>query len=426
MKVSELAEELGVPASAVIEQCQRFSIDASWAGAELKGSDVAVLRAELAGIDDVAAPPAEGTDAPPSDAPAPDPGAAAPAGPSDPPAAPADDITAPRPAVPAGEALTGGGRGRSPLPPTAVGSMPDLIDEVTPEPVVEPPSPGGPGPGPTLQPAGPSTYFDEQGNRRVGARPAPATRTLERSAVNAVGWGVLGIALVAASNAIANPWAVAVLWLGGAFAFAVAVFDGNRARRSITTHPDRRRGLPFAVIGAVLGVAGLVAVSSLVYLAVRDEPADSAPLGAGDLAAVDSARWGYLRITRIIDEGWSTPAKAEGSCWEDDDDLEVRDDERVEVGNRIRPCGSRHTVEIARVFPMSREADAPYPSAAAVIAEVEERCAGLWEDAREAAAGADVQLRPEVPTEEGWRRGDRDVACALVTAPREGALLDEG
>jgi hypothetical protein len=303
--------------------------------------------------------------------------------------------------------------------------MPDLIDEVTPDPEVEPPSAAEPGPGPAPQPVGPSTYFDEQGNRRVGARPAPATRTLERAAVNAIGWAVLGIALIGASNLIGNPWVVALLWLGAAFSFAVAVFDGNRARRSITTHPDRRRGLPFAVVGGVLGVAGLVAVTSLVYLAVRDEPAADAPLGAGDLPAVDSARWGYLRITRIIDEGWSTPAKPEGSCWEVEPDLEVRDDERIEVGNRIRPCTTSHTVEIARVFPMSREADAPYPSAAEVIAEVEVRCARLWDEAREAADGQDVQLRPEVPTEEGWRRGDRDIACALVTSPREGALLDE-
>lgn len=405
MKVSELAEELGVPTSAVLEQCQRFSIDATWAGAELKGSDVAVLRAEMAGADDAAAPET--------------------AAPSDGPEAVEDDITAPRPAVPSGQALTGGGRGRSPLPPTAVGSMPELIDEVTPEPEVEPPGAAGPGPGPAPQPVGPSTYFDEQGNRRVGARPAPATRTLERAAVNAIGWAVLGIALIGASNLIGNPWVVAALWLGGAFAFVVAVFDGNRARRSITTHPDRRRGLPFAVVGGVLGVAGLIAVSSLVYLAVRDEPSADAPLGAGDLPAVDSARWGYLRITRIIDEGWSTPAKEEGSCWEEDPDLEVRDDERIEVGNRIRPCNALHTVEIARVFPMSREADAPYPSATEVLAQVEVRCARLWDEAREAAEGQQVQLRPEVPTEEGWRRGDRDIACALVTEQREGALLDE-
>ncbi|MEZ5183751.1 MAG: hypothetical protein R2702_18025 [Acidimicrobiales bacterium] len=45
MKVSELAEELGVPASSVLDQCQRFEIGASWAGAELSGSDLVILRA---------------------------------------------------------------------------------------------------------------------------------------------------------------------------------------------------------------------------------------------------------------------------------------------------------------------------------------------------------------------------------------------
>ena len=51
MNVAELAEELGLPPSAVLEQCKRAGIDATWAGADLSGSDVVILRSELASAD---------------------------------------------------------------------------------------------------------------------------------------------------------------------------------------------------------------------------------------------------------------------------------------------------------------------------------------------------------------------------------------
>lgn len=430
MKVSELADELGVPTSAVLEQCQRFGIAASWAGAELRGADLVVLRAELAAAeapldlrpadheavwpeaiakaDPHHAGEASGTAA------AADGGASTDAAGSTEAAGSADAPASVPPHDPADRTSAV----VQPLPPTAVGSMPGLIDEVTPTP---PPESVIHGPLRTSDDLHP---IDDQGVRRIPPRPPAERKAIPRPARNALLWLVLAVAAFAGSNATDNPFLILGLWVVALVAFAVTIYDGNRGRRAISTHPDRMHGqwlaIPAMALG-ILGVAGMVLVTSV---AIREQPAADAPMGAGELTSVQGARWGYQRVTRIADEGWHQPAKEAQTCWDRRGD-EVRQEGRVELGNHRQRCEDPHTVEIVAVFAYDRDADSPFPGQAAIDRAVQERCGDLLEEAQaNAEPGETVVLLSERPTVEGWDDGDHDIACALVTPMREGSLVE--
>lgn len=382
MKVSELAAELGVPPSSVLEQCQRFGIEASWAGAELRGADEVVLRAELAADDDP-------LDLRPADEPAP----------------------------------------ASKLPPGVVASMPELIDEVTPE-----PEPADPGNDPrVLSAAGfrlAGTEIDPGAERRVPPRPVPKRRQLQVSARNSVLWLVIAVVAFLVSNLVHNPWLVAGLWLVAAVGVVATVVDAIRGHRAVTVHPDHLTGRWLSTATLVLGLVAVVAMALGLSTIVRSQPAEGAPLGAGDVASVQTLRWGYHRLVRVADSGWHRPAKDAGTCWvtlRGDRQFEtVRSGEgRVETGNVRRECATLHTVEVARVFAVDRDADSPYPGAKAMQEMVRTRCADVTALVRASKGGsqASVVLSAEYPTSDGWGRGDHDVACILVGPERKGALV---
>lgn len=215
--------------------------------------------------------------------------------------------------------------------------------------------------------------------------------------------------------------AIAGLWLLTLVALVVALWDGNQGRRSVSTHPERRRGLWLSVSVMVLAAAGLVGLGLVVATVVGDDPPDEAPLGIGGLAPVDEARWGYQRLARIADNGWRRPAKDAGTCWTVDRDV-TRPEGRVEVGTRSITCDGDHTVEIVRVFAYDRDADAPFPGEERLTVEAMARCRAIVEGLPAEAPA--VQLQIEHPTADGWSRGDHDVACALVGPERSGSLVD--
>jgi len=394
MKVSDLAAELGVPPSAVLEQCQRFDIDAAWAGAELSGSDVVVLRAELGRVDEpLDLTPADG-DASRGDA-ASDVRADPPA--EVPPAAPAE--------VPAAA-----------LPPTSAASLPDAVGGPEPVPVATERIPVRPGAG-----TGPAP---EAGAATV-SRPAdhrPPERRLDRAVRSSVAALVVAAAALVGAELVSNPWMIWGLWLLAAVATAIALWKANAGRRHVLLHPERHSGLPLAVVTLVLSIGAALVIATSVYASVRTAPAEGAPLGARE--SVARARWGWERLDRIRHEGWKRPAKDAGTCWVVDSDVE-RDVERVEVGTRLVACGEQHTVQVVRVFAVDRDADARYPGADELQAVAVDRCGALVEgllDAKGDRAAIDGVLLGEVPTAAGWNHADHDVACAVVTAPRKGAL----
>lgn len=374
MKVGELASELGVPASAVLEQCQRFGIDAGWAGAELSPADEVTLRTELLDA---------GTSAP---------------------------------------AAQGGAAG-SDLPPTAVGSMPELIDEVTPAPEAGPDAASGTAvrPGP-LQTGGADRG---EGPDATGAAEASAPR-FDRTARNAIGWLVVAAAAFGVSNALTSPFAVLALWVLTLVALGFSILDAFRSQRRIGLHPDRYRGRIPAVVTLVLAVVGLVGLGVATFVVVRDEPAADAPLSTGDLASVQELRWGYQRLTTVASSSWRSPAKAEGSCWIVDADRDERTDDRVEVGNDRVDCTGRHDVQIIAVIGLQPEADVPYPGPDGFILTAQERCQAQVDEivaSTERAAGA--VLAVEYPEADAWDDGDHDVACALrADRTLEGSLVD--
>lgn len=454
MKVSDLAAELEVPASAVLDQCQRFGIDASWAGAELTSTDVIVLRAELAssgpldltGADDGPAEPVEaaapavvvdGTPPPAPTTPAPEPDAEPePAARATPSAAalaaavasaadePAPDPAAPSEPTPATDEVADAGpaadaEGAAPaLPPTAVGSMPDLIDEVTPEP--EMPSSRGPG----FQPAGLAGEVAPGESRTIPPREPPSSKRFDRQARNGLIALVLGALLFAASNYVDSPAAIAALWLLCAVCLVTAIVDAIRGRRHVQTHPERVSGLIVSVLTLVLGIGAVIGLGLAVFTVVGDAPAADAPASVGDLAAVQSARWGYQRLGRIADNGWERPARDAGTCWEEGTGPK-RGEERVETDHllsRVDCEDEGHTVEVVKVYAPDRDADSPYPGAGAFVVSVQTECGKLLDAAND--KGANATLKGEYPTATGWADGDHDVACLLVTANRKGSLTD--
>lgn len=400
MKVSDLAADLEVPASTILAQCQRFGIDATWAGAELSGSDVVVLRAELAtedpidltGADDPAADPTPQTDAEPAVHAA---GAEA--------SAQGEVAVPPAPVV----------------PPTAVGSMPELLDEITPEPEPEPAAPNVRAGGFAM--AGAEGMATDPGAPRP-PRPkdAPVERRLERSVRRSIVALVAAVAFFVASNYTELAAVVAVLWLFTAVALLVAFVDGFRGRRRVQTHPERLHGVVLGTLSVVLAIGGLVGLTTAVLTATGDDPAADAPASMGDLQSVQVARWGYQRATRLKENGWNQPAREIGSCWTVNASSE-RDEQRVELALPRRvPCETEHTMQVMDVFAVNRDADAAYPGTAKLLVIAQDECEPISE--RLAKKGVDFTMKAEYPTEVGWGDGDHDVACVVVTPTRSDPL----
>ena len=406
MKVSDLAADLEVPASTILDQCQRFGIDATWAGAELSGADVVVLRAELATEDPI---DLTGTDDPAAD--------------STPVAEVASTASAASAAGVEASAAQGGEATPSAaaVPPTAVGSMPELLDEITPDPEPEP------------EPASPNVRaggFAMAGAEGMGTEPgatrpprpkdAPVERRLERSVRRSIVALVAAVAFFVASNYTDLAAVVAVLWLFTAVALLVAFVDGFRGRRRVQTHPERLHGVVLGTLSVVLAIGGLVGLTTAVLTVTGDDPAADAPASIGDLQSVQVARWGFQRAERLKENGWNQPAREIGSCWTVNASSE-RDEQRVELDLPRRvSCETEHTMQVMDVFAVNRDADAAYPGTAKLLVLAQDECESISQ--RLTKKGIDFTMKAEYPTEVGWGEGDHDVACVVVTPVRADPL----
>lgn len=370
MNVADLARELDLPPSRVIDLCARLGIDATWAGADLSPLDEEALRTNLGGE-------STGADGP-------------------------------------RRADVGHQLGTSEaLPPTAVGSYPGLADDSIPE----HPTPGFVFAGDAL--AG----SDAEPEAGVDSKPGQAgpnpVRTFDPSLRTAVVATALAAVAVVAAEVLDRAPVALVGWLLAALCFLTVLVAANRARYRISTHPERRRGRPLAVGLLLVAVLGLGGLALGTWTVVRSAPAAQAPLGMGDLQSVQHLRWGYQRLMVIADNGWSRPAKDAGTCWEASGPSdEPRMEERLEHGYERVSCNSEHQFEVLAAFSVNRDADAPYPGVDALADEALRRCEGAL-DGLVADAPDDLFLVAEVPTREGWEAGDHDVTCVSALLREE-------
>ena len=423
MKVSELAEELDVPASAVIEQCQRFGLDATWAGAELGRSDVVILRAELARSDPPHGGHADAVEEP----------AAIDADADGPPTetlatvdAP-DAPDAPTQAVDRSEAAEKPPR----VSPASAASMPELFEgDEAPDPAIAAvarPNPGGfdfAGSG-RPEPDGQDPSADE------GRAPAARNRIFDRGIrTSALALALALVVLVATNLWVASPWALGAAWIVAAVAVLSSTVQAAKARYRSSTHPDRIAGTYLATTLTALGVLAVVVFGLAIWTVVRSQPSADAPLGLSRPASVSHLRWGYARLRLASDHGWFPPAKDPGSCWTDRDPNasdagEPRRADRVEVGFESAACTDSHPYEVFDRWSVTMVRDSPYPGVEVFDLMATGRCGARierWNVGTATRPPAGATLKVEYPTAEAWARGDHDLTCVAVTAPRSTAL----
>lgn len=371
MKVNELAEELDQPASAVLEQCQRFGIDATWAGADLDRADVVVLRAELA------------AEEPAVEDPTADDAAILPVGED---ADPDAKKTSDGGFSFAGFAASGGG---------SAAAEPERTNDEAP---------------PT-----------KARKRRFDPGLRPSAITL----------GVSALLFVGANRWLHNPWPIAALCLAATVALLFGTLRAGQARYRASIHPERVAGTVIATVLVGLGLVAIVVVGLVAWTIVRDEPADDAPLALGRPAAVTQLRWGWGRLTLTAGNSWDPVAKDPGSCWSDPTDPTVkakapRRKDRVELGQNSVSCFRPHTFEVIDRWSVDHVRDSPYPEVAAFQVLASARCGPeldrLNQAPGEAPAGATLGI--EYPNAEAWARGDHDLTCVAQTASRTTRLTD--
>jgi hypothetical protein len=251
----------------------------------------------------------------------------------------------------------------------------------------------------------------------------PQARHLDRAARTSVLAAAVAVLALAAGEVVDLAVAIGLLWLVAAIALVIALWTGNRGRRHVQTHPERVKGLGLALGGMGVALVAAIFLGLSIAAVVGDDPAAEATLG--DRESITEARWGYQRLQRLQDNGWKRPAKDAATCWRVDVDR-ARDVERVEVGTERVDCEADHTIEIVRVYPFDQDADSPFPGSDAIQADAQQRCGELVssllrEGSDDAIAGV---LIAEHPTEEGWSRADRDIACAVVTPTLSEPLED--
>ena len=399
MKVNELAKELELPTSVVLEQCLRLGIDASWAGSELSSTELVVLRAELASDEQVAA---AAVGAPVSPAAEVDDDGAAIAGSEHEPV-PEPDLEPELETV--GAVATTGGA----VPPTAVGSMPEMADEL-----MDGAKHGAADPmdrrfaGGVTADRPPSVATD----RGKTGPPASGKRRFDAALRPGIIAVVAAALLVVGANSVNQPALIALAWIGALVGVIVGLISGNKARYRITTHPEQRRGLALAIVLMVVSVLGLVGLGAAVFGTVKSATADDAPFGLGKYNSINQARWGYLRVTNIADTGWERPAKDAGTCWELTANKEPRRAERVEVGGTQVDCDSDHAYQVIATHSVNHDADAEYPGVASLTKTALALCRPEIDKLKRPPAG--MRIVVEYPTADGWNAGDHDVSCVAV------------
>ena len=365
--VSELADELGLPTSEVLEECHRIGVEAAWAGAPLEPAAAGLLRQRLGR-------PGQG-----------------------------------RPPLPDRSSRTARPSG---LPPTAVGSLPSVAEDLAAR---------GHEPGPLSHAEEVDRTETEVSRRSL----AGAGRHLDPGARSAIVAAVIGIVLLVAAPSSPHVIATAVVWVVAFVAGMFAFFGGNRSRYRITTHPEKLHGLTVAIAAMVAGALLVAGVGFGAWVVVRSAPASAAPDAIGGRDDVGELRWAFHRVTRIAGDGWHRPAKDVGSCWmAAEPEEEPRDAERVETTYRDRSCKADHDVprcfarQVRRLTP---DADAPYPGPDALEAEGRARCEPVVEALPSRPDGMTLDI--EYPTRDGWADADHDVAC-VARITRRGSLAD--
>ena len=401
MKVNELAKELELPTSVVLEQCLRLGIDATWAGSELSATELVVLRAELANEEQAAvadkAPAAEVAAEPPVE-PSPDAGD----GPVEP------ELESVGAGVVTGAAAASSGA----VPPTAVGSLPDMTDEL-----MDAAKHGAADPmdrrfaGSVNANRPPSVATD----RGKGGLPNGGKRRYDAALRPGIIAVVLAIAFVVGANSLDEPALIVLLWIGALVGVIIGLISGNKARYRITTHPEQRRGLPLAIVLMVVSVLGIIGLGAAAFSVVRSPTADDAPLGLGTYNSITQTRWGYLRVTNIADTSWERPAKDAGTCWAlTSTKDEPRRAERVEFGGAQVDCDSPHAFQVLATHSVNNDADAAYPGAASLKKTALIRCQPEIDKLKRPPAGMRVVV--EYPTSDGWNDGDHDVSCVAFVS----------
>lgn len=410
LTVSDLAHELKLPASVLLEECHRLGIEAGWAGGILTQREAELLRDRLGPAEGANGPLRRPTASPttrlPRRAPAGSAGPVAPAT-STPPAAPAPDVpSAPSvPSVPSVPPTSGPGAA---LPPTAVGSMPGMAHG----------GPSGHEPGPLSHVDRGGRETTEVSNRSLASQ----GRRFDGTARTAAVAGIVGVVLVAAAPSSPHVLVTVAAWLGAIVAGATALVAGNRSRYKITTHPERLRGMAVAIASMVVGIVVLVGLGLGIWAVVRGAPASEGPAAVTDRTDVAELRWTYQRVSRIAGNGWNRPVKDAGTCWvmpRGDD--EPRTDERVELTFESVSCRAAHDGEVLGVFALLPEADVPYPGSDELNAYGRERCASVIDGLPDGGEGVTIVI--EYPTEAGWDDADHDVACVAM-ASRRGSLTE--
>ena len=349
-----------------LQECARLSIDASWAGAELQTVDVVVLRAEL--------------------------GAHVP-------------------------------EARS-LPPTAVGSIPQLAEQLS------APAPGAARIAGSSENAAAATAAaaEAEEKRTVGRRDLDGThkRRFVRSMRHGLMTLALGIIAFAVADLLHLAAVIALLWVVAAVCFVLAMIAGNRALANISKHPSRALGVPAAAVVLLLGGLGLAGIGLSVWTVARTAPAKDAPIGIGKLNATNELRWGYQRLNLVAKTSWEEPGRDLHSCWRFEGRATDRKrPERAEIGGTSATCSQPHRGEVVVAYEVDHDADSPYPGARVLRAGAVRRCAPQLVKINRAGGltgAAAGSLRVEIPTEQGWIDADHDVVCLAITATRSTPL----
>lgn len=354
--VRQLAEELNVPASILMEECQRLGVEASWAGAVIQPVAASVLRDRFGSAPNV--PPLRR-------GPGPD-----------------------------------RGQNRVPLPPTAVGSLPEVAAVAVPD----------------AHEHGPLSHHGRTNTGDVSVNNdtlAAAPRRWDGTGHTAVIAAVLGVVCFAVAPSMPHVLLKIAAWLLILVAGLIAFFSGNRSRYKISTHPEKLKGMPQAVGSMVVGALLVIGLLGAVWVVVRSAPASAAPGLIADRADVSELRWTFHRVERIKENGWRRPARDAGICLSKPDEARVTEDaKRVEATYRERSCNGEHDAEVLAVFAVNRTADSPYPGADVLKKTGRERCQPVIDALKDAPSAMRIDI--EYPTEEGWEQFDHDVPCVAV------------
>ncbi|HEY4377132.1 MAG TPA: hypothetical protein VGM93_08225, partial [Acidimicrobiales bacterium] len=318
MNIADLAEELGVAPSEVLQAARAQGIAASWAGVDLDAGDEALLRTMFVtngdGPGPGLGPDAQDAATPAAEDPSPidDPG-------------PAGDDVAPTEAIPAVVDATAALPTVAPGPTAVPTVAPDAVAPLPPNVVASLDDPDEliPHEDHEVRPGGPLAHAgdDAPDGASNPATVAPVSRDIDvarfapdaipqQAAVTsvtpppvrridpAVRRGVIAVvvavaAAFGANGVVGHSSAVGLLLMVVVtIALLVTALAGNSARYRITTHPERFKGLIVGVALLLVGVLGLVGIGVATWFTLRTAPpGDGVVARIGRTHVVHDLRW---------------------------------------------------------------------------------------------------------------------------------------